>query len=71
MFFIGIQHESTYPALDRAAFLIEHACVPRAYPTFCAETAQLLAMMEAAREKSEAAGTSGRRDNHINEEMQL
>ena len=57
MFFIGIQDEPTYPALDRAAFLIEHACVPRAYPTFCAETAQLLAMLEAARQKSEAMGS--------------
>lgn len=38
----------TYPALDRAAFLIERACVPRFYPFYCAETAQLFAMMEAA-----------------------
>lgn len=52
MFFIGIQDEPTYPALDRAAFLIEHACVPRAYPTFCAETVQLLAMLEAAQRQN-------------------
>ncbi len=60
MFFIGIQHESTYPALDRAAFLIEHACVPRAYPTFCAETAQLLAMMEAAQRQNTSQEPNGR-----------
>lgn len=59
MFFIGIQHEPTYPALDRAAFLIEHACVPRAYPTFCAETAQLLAMLEAARQRNVPPEHSG------------
>lgn len=48
-----ISIEPTYPALDRAAFLIERACVPRYYPpTFCAETAQLLAMLEAAQQKS-------------------
>ena len=48
-----ISIEPAYPALDRAAFLIERACVPRYYPpTFCAETAQLLAMLEAAQQKS-------------------
>lgn len=66
-----ISIEPTYPALDRAAFLIEHACVPRAYPTFCAETAQLLAMLEAARQKSETAGSPDRLDNHTDKEMQL
>lgn len=47
-----ISIEPTYPALDRAAFLMERACVPRYYPSYCAETAQLLALMEAARKKS-------------------
>ena len=48
-----ISIEPTYPALDRAAFLIERTCVPRYYPpTYCAEAAQLLAMLEAARQKS-------------------
>ncbi len=42
-------HKPAYPPLDRAAFLIEHACVPKSYPSFCAETAQLFALMEAAR----------------------
>lgn len=41
-----------YPALDRAAFLIERICVPRYYPpTYCAEAAQLLAMLEAAQQR--------------------
>ncbi len=45
--------ESTYPALDRAAFLIERTCVPRYYPpTYCAEAAQLLAMLEAVQQKN-------------------
>lgn len=45
--------EQTYPALDRAAFLIERTCVPRYYPpTYCAEAAQLLAMLEAAQRQS-------------------
>lgn len=48
-----ISIEPTYPALDRAAFLIERTCVPRYYPPrYCAEAAQLLAMLEAAQQKS-------------------
>ena len=48
-----ISIEPTYPALDRAAFLIERTCVPRYYPPrYCAEAAQLLSMLEAARQKS-------------------
>ncbi len=48
-----ISIEPTYPALNRAAFLIERTCVPRYYPpTYCAEAAQLLAMLEAAQQKS-------------------
>ena len=44
-----ISIDPTYPALDRAAFLIERTCVPRYYPPrYCAEAAQLLAMLEAA-----------------------
>ena len=43
----------TYPALDRAAFLIERTYVPRYYPPrYCAEAAQLLAMLEAARQNT-------------------
>lgn len=47
-----ISIDPAYPALDRTAFLVERACVPRFYPSFCAETAQLLAMLEAAQQKS-------------------
>ena len=48
-----ISIDPTYPALDRAAFLIERTCVPRYYPPrYCAEAAQLLAMLEAARRQN-------------------
>ena len=48
-----ISIDPTYPALDRAAFLIERTCVPRYYPPrYCAEAAQLLAMLDAVRQKS-------------------
>lgn len=47
-----ISIDPAYPALDRTAFLVERACVPRFYTSFCAETAQLLAMLEAAQQKS-------------------
>ena len=47
-----ISIEPTYPALDRTAFLIERTCVPRYYPPrYCAEAAQLLAMLEAAQQR--------------------
>ncbi len=55
-----ISIEPTYPALDRAAVLIEHTCVPRYYPpTYCAEAAQLLAMLEAARRQRTPKEHSG------------
>lgn len=48
-----ISIEFAYPALDRAAFLIERTCVPRYYPPrYCAEAAQLLAILGAAQQKS-------------------
>lgn len=34
-----------WPVLSRTAFLIDRACVPKSYPTFCAESAQLLAAL--------------------------
>ena len=47
-----ISIEPTYPALNRAAFLTERTCVPRYYPPrYCAETAQLLAMLETAQQR--------------------
>lgn len=54
-----ISIEPTYPALNRAAFLIERACVPRYYPSYCAEAAQLLALLEAARQKNTPQEHSG------------
>lgn len=69
MLFIHNQCESTYSALDRAAFLIERASVPRYYPTYCAEAAQLLAMLEAARQKNGAAGHPGSPAQTFDKEM--
>lgn len=55
-----ISIDPTYPALDRAAFLIERTCVPRYYPPrYCAEAAQLLAMLEAARQRNVPPEHSG------------
>lgn len=55
-----ISIEQTYPALDRAAFLIEHTCVPRySPPVYCAEAAQLLAMLEKARQNTPQERTDG------------
>lgn len=33
-------HEPDWPILDRTAYLIEHTCVPRAAPFYCAEAGQ-------------------------------
>ena len=47
-----ISIEPTSPALGRAAFLLERVCAPRCDPpAYCAEAAQLLAMLEAVRQK--------------------
>ena len=40
--------KTNWPALDRAAFLIEHASVPKYVPRYCAEAAQLMAMLAAS-----------------------
>ena len=45
-------HEPTYPPLDRTAFLIDRACVPRYVPRYCAEEAQLFAALAAAFSKN-------------------
>ena len=53
-------------------FLLERVCVPRCDPpAYCAEAAQLLAMLEAARRDSEGreAVSGGTRPNPINEVM--
>lgn len=41
-------HEPNWPVLDRTAYLIEHACVPKSVPTYCAEEGQLFAMLAKA-----------------------
>ncbi len=47
-----ISIEPTSPALGRAMFLLERVCAPRCDPpAYCAEAAQLLAMLEAVRQK--------------------
>lgn len=45
--YINPTTESTWPMLDRTAFLIEHACVPKYIPSYPAEIAQLLAGLDA------------------------
>jgi len=35
-----LDHEPTYPPLDRAEFLAERACVPNYVPRYCAEETQ-------------------------------
>ncbi len=53
-------HEPNYPALNRTAYLIEHACVPRYVPTYCAEEGQLFAALaEAVRRSTPPAENSG------------
>lgn len=42
---INSTHDPTYPVLDRQAFLIERACVPRYMPVYCAEAGQLFAAL--------------------------
>lgn len=44
-----------WPELNRAAFLIERAIVPRYYPTYCAEIGQLLAGIEARLQENSRA----------------
>ena len=53
------REETNWPTLDRAAFLIERACVPRYYPAYCAEAAQLLALLEAAQQRRNPQENSG------------
>jgi len=67
-----ISIEPICPGLTRAAFLLERVCAPRCDPpAYCAEAAQLLAMLEAARRDSEGreAVSGGTRPNPINEVM--
>ena len=45
-------HKTNWPALERAAFLIEHNSIPIFVPRYCAEAAQLASMMAALRQDS-------------------
>ena len=45
--------KTNWPGLDQASFLIDHTCVPRYAPHYCAEAAQLMSMLaDFLREKS-------------------
>ena len=48
--------KTNWPVLDRAAFLIDHASVPRYVPHYCAETAQLLSMLAASLHRYDLSG---------------
>ena len=54
--------KTNWPALDRAAFLIEHASVPKYVPRYCAEAAQLMAMLAASLGQESAGGSDGREE---------
>jgi len=41
-------HEPTYPALDRAEYLVERTYMPNRAPRYCAEEAQLFAALAEA-----------------------
>lgn len=49
-------YESSWLTLDRAAFLIKHASVPKYVPHYCAETAQLISMLAASLQQHNLSG---------------
>ena len=49
-------HAPNWPAPDRAAFLIEHASVPKYVPHYCAEAAQLISMLAAYLQQENLSG---------------
>ena len=51
--------KTNWPALDRTALLIEHASVPKYVPRYCAEAAQLMAMLAASLGQESAGGRNG------------
>ena len=51
-------YDPNWPALNRAAFLIEHASVPRHVPIYCAEAGQLFAMLTAYLQQKNLSGGS-------------
>ena len=51
--------KTNWPVLDRAAFLIEHASVPKYVPHYCAEAAQLMSMLAESLKQESVGGSSG------------
>lgn len=52
--------KTNWPVLDRAAFLIEHASVPKYVPRYCAEAAQLMSMLaESLQQQNQSGGCDG------------
>ena len=52
--------KTNWPGLDQASFLIDHTCVPRYAPHYCAEAAQLMSMLaDSLREKSIGGSDDG------------
>lgn len=56
-------HEFGWPVLDRTAYLIEHACVPRAVPSYCAEEAQFFAALAACLRRNQPVSGSTNEPN--------
>ena len=56
-------HKTNWPALERAAFLIDHAGVPRYIPHYCAESAQLVSMLAAFQQQQNPSGGHDVRKN--------
>ena len=48
--------KTNWPVLDRAEFLIDHACVPKYVPHYCAEAAQLMSMLAASLQQNSLSG---------------
>lgn len=51
--------KTNWPALDRTAFLIDHASVPRFVPHYCAEAAQLMSMLAESLKQESVGGSNG------------
>lgn len=49
-------HDPEWPVLNRTAYLIEHLCVPRYAPPYCAEAGQLFAVLADCLRRSSPSG---------------
>ena len=49
-------HKFNWPVLDRVAFFIDHAGVPRYVPHYCVEAAQLMSMLAASLQQNSLSG---------------